>query len=439
MINYETILMEATQEVEKELNLENAGWIQLGQGSEIISSAERINNLKKARVYYMNDPMARQIINIYTNYTFGNGVTFQTDEDIINELIENNRTIFTARGGRLCSDKLLVDGEVFFALFLGDKTHIRTIDPLEITEIITDVDDKENVLYYKREWVNQSGQQRVSIYRSVANIKGVPAKDAYGNSVRHNEDAIVYHLANNTLGQRGNSILTPVLTWINYYRRFMASRIAVTLALARFAWRDKVAGGSTAVEAEKGRFDEYPQAGAVRIENLGSTLEPIKTDTGAQNAYQDGRMIRLQVSAGVGIPEQYLTGDIGIGNYATSKTVELPLLKQFQSYQQVWQDAYIDLFNIVFEHEGTPMDRRVVDVDFPEIAPTDSQALLQAIVSLITVMPEFADSNDIKQLALSNLGIDDPNAALDAMQKESKGNPNIQLAKALREFRETIK
>jgi hypothetical protein len=150
-------------------------------------------------------------------------------------------------------------------------------------------------------------------------------------------------------------------------------------------------------------------------------------------------MIRLQVSAGVGIPEQYLTGDIGIGNFATSKTVELPLQKMFQSYQQIWSDTYKDIFNIILEYNGIAEDKRYVDIDFPEIAPKDSQALLKSIVDLVTVMPRFTDSRDIQQLVLLNLGINNPNEVLDALTKETESNPNANLIKALVSFKESIK
>ncbi|KKL65463.1 hypothetical protein LCGC14_2154710, partial [marine sediment metagenome] len=63
------------------------------------------------------------------------------------------------------------------------------------------------------------------------------------------DDVQVYHLTYNTIGQRGLPLLLPAIDWIKQYRRFLASRVAIMLALARFAWKTKTKGGQTAVDA----------------------------------------------------------------------------------------------------------------------------------------------------------------------------------------------
>jgi len=66
-------------------------------------------------------------------------------------------------------------------------------------------------------------------------------------------------------------------------------------------------------------------------------------------------------------------------------------------------------------------------------------AAATAIVQILTVMPEFAYSPDVQQIALMTLGINDPAEVIDAMSKESKINPEIALTKVLKAFRESIK
>jgi len=441
------LIKEASASVEADLALEDAGWINLsGTSGYVITEAERITNLKLYRLYSVKDPLGKQSIRLWTDYTFGTGMTSHSDEDKTEEVrkafweSKANQNVLSARGQRKSSDKLLVDGEIFFAIFLGanGETKIRYIDPLEITEIITDPDDKEDVKFYQRGWTDTQGKAHESIYRSTTNIKGEPAKDKDNNIVKHNDDALVYHLTYNTTTQRGNPLLLPALTWLKYYTKFLGSRIAVMLALAKFAWRSKVKGGQASVDAIKAKTDaQAVSAGSQLVENLGVDTQPIKTDTGAQQAYQDGRQIKLMVAAAVGIPEQYY-GDISIGNLATAKTVELPMMKQFQSYQAVWKGAYEDINEVVFTHNQIPEDKQYVDMDFPAIAPEDVALAAQAIVGILQVMPSLADSDDVKQIALMTLGVNDPAEVLDALSKEAKINPEIALTKALRQFREVI-
>ena len=211
------------------------------------------------------------------------------------------------------------------------------------------------------------------------------------------------------------------------------------LALARFAWKTKVQGGQASVNAIKAQTDNVEiNAGSQLLENMGSDTQPIRTDSGARNAYQDGRQIKLQVAAAVGIPEQYF-GDISIGNLATAKTVELPMMKMFQSYQAVWIDTYKDIDEVVLAHNQIPPDKWYVDRDFPAIAPADIAQAAMALVQVLQVMPELALSDDVMQVALMTLGIDDPAEVIDQLAKEAKANPERELVIALKQFREAVK
>lgn len=442
------LIMEATASVEATLALEDAGWINLsGTVDDVISGQERITNLKLSRLYSAKNPLGKQSIRLWTDYTFGTGMTSHAPkekdateesetEKVRKAFWENkaNRNVLSARGQRKSSDKLLIDGEVFFAIFLGTKGEekIRWINPLEITEIITDPDDKEDVMFYRRQWSDTKGGGHDELYRSATNPK---AKKPKGKEV---QETLIYHLTYNTISQRGNPLLLPALTWMKYYTKFLSSRIAIMLALAKFAWKTKVKGGQAAVDSIKAKTDQQEiEAASHLIENLGSDTMPIKTDTGARNAYDDGRQIKLMIAAAVGIPEQYY-GDISIGNLATAKTVELPMMKMFQSYQAIWADAYKDINDIVFEHNGIPEDKRYVDLDFPKIAPADIAQAAVALGQILQVMPQLGDSDDVVQIALMTLGVNDPTEVLDELTKEATSNPDAAIARVLRQLREAI-
>jgi len=440
------IIREAIASVEASLSLEDEGWINLSaQTGDVISSSERITNLQLSRLYAVKDPLGKQAIRLWTDYTFGTGMTWSADDKGVKKVLDgfwdskSNQSVLSARGQRKSSNKLLIDGEIFFAIFLGaDSAKIRYIDPLEITEIITDPDDKEDVKFYKRDWSDAQAKPHTDFYCSVTNIKNESAKDSAGANVTKTQDALVYHV-NNSESQRGYPLLLPALDWIKYYRRFLASRIAVMLALARFALKTKVKGGQVVVDAIKAKTQgQAIPAGSQLVENLGSDTTTIKQESGASAAYQDGRMIKLQVCAAVGIPEQYF-GDISIGNLATAKTVELPMMKMFQSYQSTWQDTYKDINELILEHAGISPDNWYVDMDFPAIAPEDVLQAATALTQILQVMPELAYADDVKQIALLTLGINDPQEVLDALGKQEESDPTIKLTKALKQFRESLK
>jgi len=420
------ILKEATETVEQMLALEDRGWIRGGTtANDIITEASRVDYVKQSRLYWVTDSLAKQSIRLWTDYTFGTGSTWSCEDENANEVLsaywnsKDNQSVLSSRGQRKCSDKLLVDGEVFFALFLGSEVRVRLIDPLEITEIITDPDDREDARYYKREWNDVQLGFHTDYYCSHRNLKDEACKDWAGKSIQATENAknvAVYHLPINTLGQRGMPLLLPALRWIKVYNLFLASRAAVMIALSKFAWKVKVQGGAAQVATAKGVLNEtVVPAGSVIAENMGSDMQPIKTDTGAQNAREDGRMLKLQVCAATGIPEQYF-GDISTGNLATARTVELPLLKMFQSYQAIWKDAFKDMDKLVLENAGIDTDIHV-DRDFPAITPEDAIAVSTALSQLLTAIPKLSDSRDVVQVALLALGINNTAEVLDALEK----------------------
>jgi hypothetical protein len=162
---FEQILIkEAYKSVEDVFAAEDKGWINLSvssaAGMNVLSDAKRKEAVNKARYYATIDPLANQAVRLWTDYSFGTGMTWSAKDEKANDALSRfwyapeNSGVLSARGQRKSSDKLLIDGEIFFALFLGAKGQatIRRIDPLEITEIITDPDDLENVRYFKREW-----------------------------------------------------------------------------------------------------------------------------------------------------------------------------------------------------------------------------------------------------------------------------------------------
>ena len=124
---------------------------------------------------------------------------------------------------------------------------------------------------------------------------------------------------------------------------------------------------------------------------------------------------------------------------ATAKTVELPVQKMCESYQSIWQGAYEDIFNLVLEHNDIPEDKRYVDIDFPEVSEEAAASIAQSIALIAQVFPEFANSDDVKQIALMALGVNNVKEVLEQLSKEAKSDPNVALAKALRLFRESLK
>ena len=87
---FQQYLREATVSVEAELAAEDAGWINLsGVSSGGMSDATRIAAVQNSRMYYYTDPMAAQAIRLWTDYTFGPGMTWQMDDEKASDILKS--------------------------------------------------------------------------------------------------------------------------------------------------------------------------------------------------------------------------------------------------------------------------------------------------------------------------------------------------------------
>lgn len=445
-----------------ELSKEDLGWTRLGdptrQGSDL-NEWSRKELVKRSRAYFYRDPLAKQSIRLWTDYTLGRGMTYKAESESAQKTLDEfwhskaNRNMFSASGQRKSSTKLLVDGEVFLAFFVGAGSDIsvRRIDPLEITEIISDPDDRDTPILYKREWWSIHKNQQTAYYKDWmydGELDEVP--DNQNQLRRATEDnPLVFHIAANTLGQRGYPMLTPAMDWTKAHRKFLEDRASIMRALARFAWKGKVKGGSTQIAAMKsqlqsafatgGNTETNPPAaaGSYWLENEAFDLQSMKFETGAKSAEADGRMLKLQVTAATGIMEHYF-GDASVGNLASTKSMELPMLKMFESYQQMWEDCYRQIFDFVLENAGVKEDARYVDVDSPPIVEKDAPATLDAIIKVLTAIPAL-DTPEIRKMILTTLGINDPDEVLANIKDKPSIGATADLIASVRKMTETLR
>jgi hypothetical protein len=426
------------------LALEDVGWIRPGdfKTSYELDPKRREDLVQKSRAYWAADPPAKQAVRLWTSYAIGTGITYKLDDanergtkDEVDRFMKfrRNKRFTSSKGQQRLSRKLLIDGEIFFAIVgaEGEPKTIRTIDPLQITELISDSGDEENVLAYKR--IDRSAERKTFYYRDWAAEDGdlENLKDAEGKAVTPEENVRVFHLAFEDLGLRGNGLLFPVVSWSREHRRFMESRVALTQALAKFAWKLSAKGGQKVIDELQRKFQSSlktsgtigvdrnppPSSGASWAQNQGVDLEALPRVTGAGDARDDGNQLKLMVAAGTNIMLHYF-GDPSTGNLATAEAMELPMLKAFTEYQELWKDAWRDIFAIVLD-EDIDSEPAGLQVELPQMLKDDLSRLGQFLMGLHQVFPEI-QVPEILQSCLVALGINHVEETMDAIEAKRK-------------------
>ena len=358
---------------ELEFAQEDVGWDRVNANdSKYEFTKEHLNKIvSRSRIFYLHNPLINRAVSLQSDYVFAQGINIEATNDAVNEVIQafiddpQNMREITGHQARLMKEQtLMLDGNVFLVLFtdvMSGTVQVRSVLVEEITEIITNPDDSNEIWYYQREWTSRTykngtytTKNNKVLYPDIdyrASI-AVKSRTSYeGIQVQWN--APIYHVKVGGLSKSRYGVpeVYAALDWAKAHRTFLEDWATIVRSYARFAWQLKVPGGKNAVVAAKTKLASTVNSTAVIEKNPppipgsifttgkdGATIDPIKTAGATTNA-QDGREIRMMVAAALGIPDTFF-GDVDVGNLATARTLDRPTELKFRSRQTMWQQVY---------------------------------------------------------------------------------------------------
>jgi len=424
-----------------ELALDDRGWLTPNARTfKELDPATRNIKIAQSRMYWTADPLAKQAVRLWTDYSLGSGLSYHCEDAAVQKQLDQfmkdrrNRRLTSALGQRRSSHKLLIDGDLFLAFFDStsgsDNTLMRYLDPLQVHEIITAEDDEECILGYKRKDAKGATFYYPDWAAEQDELDQARDPETKSKIVWTADAPKIYHIAFDAIGKRGNGLLTACLGWTREHRRFMEARVAITQALAKFAWKLTTKGGQNVVNAVQKKIQSSlsttgftgapeknppPAPGATYIGNQGADMIPMPRATGAGDSKEDSNQLKLIVCAATGIMLHYF-GDPSTGNLATATAMELPMLKQFQAYQQMWQDSYRDIFSIALDEQPDDEPAQVA-IDLPPILSDDLQKLGQFVAQVAPLFPEMK-LPQVLRLLLTSMNVSDISEVMDAAEEK---------------------
>lgn len=409
--------------------IEDLAWTNLSQDIRTLGLDDewvrRRDLLARLRIYRKRSPLAKQAFTLLKNYVLGQGVTLRPNNKkqvakVIDEFWDDpvNRSTFTSYESMIQAlDTLFTDGDLFLVLFpdyeLG-TVQLGWIDSLLVQDIVTDEGNWRVPRWYKVRrpmgaynfeagaYQNFSGDDYVW-YRDWKNTDEVETvKQAKSTVYPQNgrpqaslvAEGYIYHVAINKRGKFGESELAAAADWLKAHKEFMEDRATLSRAAAQVAWRKKRKGNANDISSQLqklqsslveniGRWDNNPPSasGSTIIENEGSTMEWVKTDTGAQNALMDERILRMMVGSAVGVMNHYF-GDESAANLATATAMELPMLKMYEGWQKLLADLIKDLCKYVLDvaNEAGRIGPQDVSLKYKTDAPAKPSSIIQSMM-----------------------------------------------------------
>lgn len=501
-------LHERLVELERYLGRE---WVELGGAdSDFEFSREGLRVITRlARLMRLKNPIIGRGVGIKSDYTFGRGVNITAADEDINAVLRawrddnQNTAELTGHIAQLEKDKdLQTEGNVFLSLFVHPvtgKVRISSIPFDEITDIITDPDNRKRPWFYKREWYAQvvdyatgelKEEKRSRYYRD---WRYADTQVQQIGSVAIDGEAVIYHIKVGGLShwRYGLCDFYSGIDWARAYKSFLEDFATIVKALSRFAWRAKTKGGARGLAAGKAKLsttaytdgsslegNPAPVTGSVFIQDAdipGSALDPIKT-AGATTSAEEGRRLMLMVAAALGLPETFF-GDVSVGTLATATSLDRPTELMLGNRQKLWAAVYYDLVYFVIycavtapegplrllarvqtDEYGDPqiiyadsIDPNV-DVDFPSLVERSTLEYVQAIKTAATldgatptVLPDLRLLAKMMLLALGEDDVDTivadlfPEGADPQLPAPTSNPEQATVAAAVEALREAIK
>ena len=354
---------------------------------------ERNQAVRDSRRMFKYSIQARWIINLWTYYGLGTNVniipTAEDAQEVWQEFWDSDKNQTVLAKDRLdeLSRWLLVAGERFFVFFaseLDGETTIRTLDPVQITNVYADPMDNSTPWFYERTWLDSSNSQKKLYYAdwqlffsSQEEPSTTSLEQAWADTQEHysikgklaekdKTAAVVLFVPFIQLDEdslRGWPLLAPHGTpWIRALRDFMQDRATVSKAVAAIVRRYKVQGGSRAVDAiqrtlasafQFGGATESnppPPAGSMEILNKSIDAKETPLHTGASDAKTDSEMFIWNVGLAGGIYPHYM----GLGDayrLATATSMERPMEMQFTLYRDQLSAMFRKMVRIVLRFQ----------------------------------------------------------------------------------------
>ena len=412
--------------------LEDLGWDNLNLSDQESTSKKLLGAdfqkiLFRSKQMYFNNPLAGHWINLTNYFVFGEGISTPIAKDTkVQETIDefwndpDNKLVLTSfEAQQLISSKIQYEGNLFFVLFTDEEgmVRVRILDTTEVREVIKLPGDRQRNAFYKVSKVDRKFNFKTGAFDLGANKWVIYADKDIPDEVISNfgipkerfvEDARIYHVKINTdiNAKFGIPELHRGNDWISAHKNMAGDLATIIRSLSKFSWKKKIKGTQAQVNAISAAMttkcvlrNKGPAAGSTQIENEGIDLQAMKTPTGGVAIARDGlRQMLLMTCAASGIFEHYY-GDPSTGNLATSKSMELPMVKKFTNRQRLWVAIYetilqyqIDKKIEVGNLQGTvsynsKLERNIVDtkidrsidIDFPPILEEDLKAIAEAL------------------------------------------------------------
>ena len=250
----------------------------------------------------------------------------------------------------------------------------------QISAVVTNPDDEEDIWYYRRSWTRKSSNlvgsggsdQALNVWYPADTYN--PANGRYVARIDNQPVDANFRMFASRVNRRAGSIwgvpdAFPALPWAHAYNEYLKDGSRMLKALAMFAWQLKSRTKSGATNAAAA-IASPATAGSTAV--LGADMELSSLPRASAIDLTDGRPLGSMVASALEVSVVALLSDPGTsGAYGTAQTLDVPTIKAMEARQHVWTLFYKRIMAF--------LGARDVEINWPKIETESSQRLMQAL------------------------------------------------------------
>ena len=328
------------------------------------------------------NPLLKRGCALRSSYVFGKGVSFGILAPRIQKYIDdqfNQDVLFSSEAQTINERSHFTDGQFFVLGSLSTKQFQR-IPFTEITGVVTNPDNPEDIWYYRRSWTRKA-QDLGGAGNRDQELKVWYPTDTYnplnGRFVARIADDPVdatFRMFASRVNRRAGRVFgvpdaLPAVPWAHAYNEYLKDGSRMLKALSMFAWQLK-SKTKTGVANAAAAIATPPGAGSTAV--MGADMELSSMPRGGSVDLTDGRPLGSMVASALEVSVVALLSDPGTaGAYGTAATLDVPTLKAMEARQQIWTQFYRRVLNFIGSKDP--------QINWPKIESEPSQRLMQAL------------------------------------------------------------